>query len=206
MTKFSYQKQEFLKYLKTFQRPETYEESYDVVKGKVSGLYRVESEAIWEIFKDKKIESYVEVGRGCTGGTLFLFTCLFRELKEVLSIDIVNHELINKAIKDYLDGIGIKNQFIECDSTKFEAEGFWDFVFIDGGHTGEIVKRDIDIWKDRCRYIGFHDFADRGRNKHLKAYPDVVEEIKKSWKENGWKQIGKRGRSEIIFETGRELR
>jgi len=200
--KYHHQQQDFVKYLKTFQRPQNYEEVYSVVKDKVSGLYRNESEPIWEIFKDKEIKTFVEVGRNL-GGSLFFFTCLFKDLQEVLSIDIANYPLTDNALMDYFKRFEIKYNFVECDSITFKTNRMWDFAFIDGGHTGPIVKRDIEIWKDRCKYIGFHDYADKGRkNKHKKVFEDVVQEIKSAWDENGWKQIGKRGRSEIIFETG----
>lgn len=200
------QRTEFAEYLRTFKRPNTYEEVYDVVKDKVSGLYRCESEPIWEIFKDKKIESFVEVGRNL-GGSNFFFTCLFKDLKKILSIDIDTFKITDDALKEYLTHHNISHEFVKADSTAYEASGFWDFVFIDGGHTGEIVSADIEIWRNRCKYIGFHDYADKGRkNKHKVFYPDVVEEIKKAAEKYGWKQIGNRGRSEIIFETGIDMK
>lgn len=192
---------DFCEYLRSFKRPETYEEVYSIICDKVSGLYRSESEPIWEIFKDKKIESFVEIGRNL-GGSLFFFTCLFRDLKKVFSIDISDYEPTDSALREYLTNHNIGHEFVTIDSTKVVAEGMWDFVFIDGGHTGPIVNRDITIWKDHCRYIGFHDYADKGKaNKHKRIFPGVIEEIRKAYIENGWIQIGNRGRSEIIFKV-----
>lgn len=166
------------------------------------GLYKKETQGILSALGDKKIKSLVEIGR-CLGGGLYMLSCIFPELEEILSIDINDYYITDPELKLYFDHFGIKHNLIIADSTKYVPEDrLWDFVFIDGGHTGEIVSKDIAIWKDRCRYIGFHDYSNRkGRNRHKAHYPDVVEEIKKSIKEYSWRQIGVRGRSEIVLET-----
>jgi len=94
-------------------------------------------------------------------------------------------------------------KIVTQNSAKVCAFGLQDFVWIDGDHTGAGVKADIEIWKDHCQYIGFHDYADRGkRNKHMKYYEDVVAEISAAKERYGWVQFGERGRSDIVFKTG----
>lgn len=201
--KFKNQRYEFSDFLKIGKRPKTFEETYKIVENKVSGLYESEARSVWDTLHHKdEIKSIVEVGRNL-GGSLFLFTCMFPNLQKVLSIDIGEFEPTDSALKDFLKINNISFEFIKMDSTQYKAEGFWDFVFIDGGHTAEIVREDINIWKKRCKYIGFHDFANLGKkNKHKRVFKGVIDEINAAWLENDWKQIGERRRSEIIFETG----
>lgn len=33
------------------------------------------------------------------------------------------------------------------------------FVYIDGSHKYEDVKQDIELWKDKCEYLGLHDYT-----------------------------------------------
>lgn len=166
------------------------------------GLYKIEASGIYSALHDKNITSVVEVGR-CYSGGLYLYSCLFPNLKKVLSIDIDEYPRSDTAIKEYLGHYQIENDIVVCDSTLYKPDNFiWDFGFIDGGHTGPIVEQDMLIWKDRCRYIGFHDYADKRKNKRKHYYHDVTEKITYYINKYNWKQIGNRGCSEIVLETG----
>jgi len=180
-------------------KPDEISKIYDVIRHSM-GLYLREVNGIFSALSDKNITSIVEIGR-CFGGGLYVFSCMFPNLKEVLSIDI--DAGADAELRKYFDHFGIKHNIIISDSTSYVPEDkFWDFVFIDGDHTRESVSKDISIWKDKCRYIGFHDYADKGRqNAHKRYYPEVVEEIKKAMLDNGWEQIGNRGCSEIVFKV-----
>lgn len=183
-------------------RPTTFEELDKVIPWVICGQYKKEAKALWENLHDKNIRSIVEVGRN-RGGGLYLFTCMFPALKRVLSIDITFWPLTDDHFPTYFDLIGVEYDLVKCDSTKYIPEDRqWDFVYIDGGHTSEIVSKDISIWKDRAKYIGFHDFADRGnRNKHKRVYKDVVDVILDAEVRYGWKRFKNRGRSEVVFEV-----
>lgn len=203
-----YQKQikQFAEYLSTGYRPTSFEAAYEVVSDKVSGQYKQEAVALWDILAVNDIKSVVEVGRNL-GGTAFLFACACPKLERFLSLDIEEFPISDHALKCWFDRQGIDAELRVCDSTTFEpcrdtfACGLWDFVFIDGGHTGDIVRADIQAWKDHARLIGFHDYADRKVNKHKRYYPDVVEEITWAAERYGWQQVGMRGRSEIVYAT-----
>lgn len=202
--KVKYRKQweKFAEYLKTNNRPQSFEEAYAVVCDKVSGLYRSEAEAMWYNIKSINPESIVEVGRNL-GGSQFLFCCAATELKSFLSVDIELFELTDSALEIWGSKQGIYVANVIHDSTTFEpADEMWDLVFIDGGHSGPIVKADIEVWKDHCKYIAFHDYADRGsKNKHKRVFKDVIAEISNAADKYGWKPFGVRGRSDITFET-----
>lgn len=187
--------------LKSRWRTNDFEEVVQKMPWRGCGQYICEAKGLWNTLYDKNITSLVEVGRNLGGG-LLLFACMFPNLKSVLSIDIKHWKPTDKEFRRYFDHFGIYSDIVICDSTLYKPRYFYDFVYIDGGHTGPIVEKDINIWKDRCKYIGFHDFADNGKkNKHRIVYQDVVEVIQKYEGIEGWERIGKRGRSEIVFKT-----
>jgi len=183
--------------------PTTFEDAYAVVANKVSGLYREEAEALWNVLANEDVFEFVEIGRNL-GGTQFLIGCCCQaNLLSIESYDIEYFDTTDDYFPEFWDRFGIACACHTGDSTRLTpSDHIRDFVFIDGGHTGEIVKRDIEIWGDKTRFIGFHDYADRKTNKHKRYYPYVVYEISKAAQERGWKQIGKRGKSEVVFRTG----
>lgn len=199
--KYRQQWQAFAEWLETGGRPDTFEEAYAVVADKVSGLYASEAQAMWKNIRSINPQSMVEVGRNL-GGSQFLFCCAAREVQRFLSIDVEEFELTDWALRDWGNRHGISIQNVVADSTTWKAHAVYDFVFIDGGHTGEIVHEDIRIWKDHARFIAFHDYADRGTNKHKRVFHDVIEEIEAAAQAYQWKHFGVRGRSDITFETG----
>lgn len=192
----------FAKYLQKLERPTTFEECWSFIPPKISGQYEVEARALWNNLQKINPTSLVEVGRNL-GGTLFMFACACPNLERVVSIDIERYELTDDAFVDWFSHHKIKADILVEDSTKFNTDGMWDFVFIDGGHAGDIVAADIRCWKDNCRYIAFHDYADKGKNKHKRVFKDVVKEINKAEIENGWEQFGERGRSDTCYKTTR---
>lgn len=202
--KYRQQWEAFANYLKTGKRPKQFDQAYGVVADKVSGLYEMEARAMWKNIKTIKPKKLVEVGRNL-GGSLFLFGCAGTQLEEVLSIDVEHFELTDWELERWFTAHDIYCDCTIQDSTQYEAEGTWDLVFIDGGHTGPTVRADIEVWREHARYIGFHDFADRdGKNRHKRYYADVVNEIKAAAQAYQWQQFGERGRSDIVFKTGVE--
>jgi len=202
--KFRAQWEAFAEYLKTGERPDTFEEAYSVVSDKVSGLYESEARAMWNNIRAINPKSIVEIGRNL-GGSQFLFCCAAQELETFKSFDIEEFELTDEPLKDWAECNDIFTSNFVIDSTMILMPGRFDLVFIDGGHTGPIVKADIEIWKDYCKYIAFHDYAnDNGRNKHRRYYPDVVAEISAAAERYGWELFGERGRSDVVFKTGVE--
>lgn len=186
-------------------RPEDFEKAYELCSP-VCGQYKEEAKSIWDFIRGNKINSIVEVGRNL-GGNLFFLSCAARSLKTFLSVDLLYWSLTDEIIADWWRKNGIDGTICVCDSLKYMIPRdlelkTWDFVYIDGGHTGEIVRADIEFWKNKTRFIGFHDFADKGsKNCHRKVFKSVVKEIQKARDDYGWIQVGERANSEVIFRT-----
>ena len=196
---------EFADMLKTGQRPNNFDDAWALVPKHISGMYEAEMRALWDILSNESIRTMAEVGRNL-GGTLFMFGCACDILQYVSSVDIAWYDVSDEALKDWFDSNEIEfdieiinSAFVDYDD--YDWPRAFDFVFIDGLHTGPAVKADIEIWKDHARLIGFHDYSDNKTNEHHRHFPDVVYEISKAARENGWEQVGERGRSEIVFKT-----
>ena len=182
-------------------RPTTFEEAYALCNHGICGLWEAELRALWDILQREDIQIMAEIGR-FKGGALFMFACACPNLKFVRSIDAQPVLGIDEALRTWLTKNGIHHQIEVNDSRFCYPEMQYDFVYIDGGHRGMIVNRDLENWRERTRLIGFHDFADRGRsNAHRCVYPDVVAEVKRAREAYNWEQVGERGRSEIVFRV-----
>ena len=193
----------FADYLKRFEdRPKTFEAAYEIVSDKVSGMYESEARALWDILQAEQPQTIVEIGRNL-GGTLFLFGCAAQDsLNGVLSYDIEYFDTTDDIFPQWFAHHGVDCFLYTDDSTTITApDRVFDFVFVDGGHDGHTVRADIEAWKDHARLIGFHDYANNKTNKHKRFYGDLVYEISKAAREYGWKQVGKRGKSEIVYRT-----
>ena len=182
-------------------RPTTLARVWDVVGTGVSGFHTGEAAALWHACKtDGNIRSIAEVGR-CLGGTLWMMACCNRKLEEVYSIDVQRFDVTDDAFHDFFTIHGIKHKILVDDSRNAKPERKYDLVIIDGEHTGEGVTADIKIWWQHARLLCFHDYADKGRNYHRRRYSYVVAAISYHAEKYGWKQVGERGKSEIIFEV-----
>jgi len=194
----------FWKRLESGDRPDTIDEAYALVSPGVCGLFETEAVGLWGALMDQQIFSLVEVGRNLGGGLVFL-CCACPDVKLVRSIDLVAIPECDEPVAAWMRKQGIRYSLEEMDSSEASAFGMvYDFVWIDGGHTGECVAHDIAIWKDHARLLGFHDFADKKHNAHKRCFQDVVDVIAAAEEQYGWQRIGKRGRSEIVFRTGIE--
>lgn len=196
----------FVAYLRRgLPKPDNFDDAWAALPGhkKVCGLFQAEAWALWKILDAERVETICEIGRNLGGG-LFMLACACQNLRYVRSIEIEPIAQIDAALEFWLDANHITHGIQVGDSREVELSAHvFDFVFVDGGHTGECVRADIETWRPRTRLIGFHDFADRGaRNKHVRRYKDVVHEIQVARDRYAWRQVGTRGRSEIVFRTG----
>ena len=184
-------------------RPDGFDQVYEMAQD-VAGLFRDEAKSIWDFIRGNDILTIAEIGRNLGSG-IFLFACAARNLRRFLSIDMCSWPLTDEVIPGWAKANGFDMDLVVCDSMDYEPDRSlrWDFVFIDGGHTGQAVKNDLEKFRGIARYIGFHDFADMGRkNAHKRVYKGVVKAIVSARDRYGWVQACPRVRSEVIFDTG----
>ena len=181
-------------------RYDNFDKAYQATQPKTCGQYRNEAGALWRTLKKHKIQSMAEVGRNLGGG-LFILACACPDLKRVTSVDIASVPEIDEGLKIWFDKQGIEFDCVTMPSADYKPQGIYDFTYIDGEHTGEGVKKDIEIWENHTGLIGFHDYADKGHNKHRRYFPEVVDEIRKAKERNKWYMCSDRARSEVIFAT-----
>ena len=184
------------------QRPNSFEEAYALCKD-VCGQYEREARSIWSFIQARpEITRIAEVGRNL-GGNVFLMACAARSLQRFVSLDLLEWGLTDRAIVNWMELHGISCAVRVEDSLSYSprADDVFDFTYIDGGHGGEVIRADIRNWKERTKFIGFHDYADKRRNRHRRYFAEVVAAVSEAKESNGWQLTWPRSNSEVIFET-----
>ena len=136
-----------------------------------------EMETLWNIAVRAR-RGIVEVGR-YNGGSTFLLACAAPGVP-ITSVDIGPQDDARLVACFSQHGVGENVSLIVGDSqhTKYEEIGLVDVVFIDGDHTYEGCKADIDNWYGNLAsngYLVFHD-SYRGSWGVQDAIADTLEE------------------------------
>jgi len=193
-------------------RPDSFDDVWRRIRS-VAGLNGDESRAIWDFIRANDIRSIVEIGRRYGTG-IFLMACAAKNLERAMSFDIFNW-VIDKPLSQWFSINGIENQVLVCDSRKYVPDPgvVWDLVLVDGGHTADAVRSDVEMWRTRTRFLALHDFADSGRDnannpkgiRYCKPkYVEMVDAMIEIKAKYGWEPVWPRGRSEIIFKMGNQ--
>jgi radical SAM superfamily enzyme YgiQ (UPF0313 family)/GT2 family glycosyltransferase/cytochrome c-type biogenesis protein CcmH/NrfG/predicted O-methyltransferase YrrM len=173
------------------------EEVYNFISSDFSGLFapmqvREEFVELLKIFRSLKPKYVLEIGTA-NGGTLFCFTKLAAPDATIISIDLPNGPFgggyPEHKIPLYRAFAG-KNQvlhLIRKDSHSQETltevlkvlnGNYLDFLFIDGDHTYDGVKKDFEMYQSLVRtggVIAFHDI--------VKHPPELRCEVEKLWQQ-----------------------
>ena len=201
MKKFAKEWSLFGEVLRSGHRPKTFEDTWSAIPPHICGLYKDEAEALWDNLQIINPESIAEIGRNLGGG-LFFMCCACPNLEYVSSWDIAWYHITDDLFPAWFKINGIRGLInVQNSATLNPWPGKFDFVWIDGEHTGPGVAKDIEIWHDKVEWIGFHDFADLGRNKHKRCFKDVVREIQDAALKYRWDMMKRRGRSDVVFQV-----
>lgn len=142
-----------------------------------------------KFFKTLGAKNFMEIGTD-QGGTFAIWSKLSKDGKRI-SIDIphgnygVSSYDVNKR-DEYLKSLGSNVTMIHGDSQSGEIknrisstlkEGELDFLFIDGDHTYEGVKKDYENYKKYVKpggWIGFHDIKDTEFHRNANCRVDLL--------------------------------
>ena len=149
-----------------------------------------------QILKERKPKTILEIGTA-NGGTLFLFSRIASDDATLISIDLpggrfgggypiwkipLYKSFARKDQKIYLIRGDSHNQETLEKVKNILNDKKIDFLFIDGDHTYEGVKRDFEVYSSHVKkgnIIGFHDIVD-GPEKHVGGVPKFWKEIKEN--------------------------
>jgi len=142
-----------------------------------------------EFFKNMNVRNFMEIGTD-QGGTFAIWSKLSEDGKRI-SVDMphgtygVSSYDVNKR-DEYLKSLGSNVTMIHGDSHSEEMknrissvleEGELDFLFIDGDHTYEGVKKDYEDYKKYVKdggWIGFHDIKDTDFHRRANCRVDIL--------------------------------
>jgi len=160
-----------------------------------------------QIVKDKNPSTILEIGTAC-GGTLLLFCRAASNRAKIISIDLpygmfgwgypIWRTPLYKSFARFEQDIALIRKDSHENSTLTEAKSALggrpvDFLFIDGDHTYEGVKKDFEMYSPLVRkngIIAMHDIAE-----HPKEMKCNVSKF--------WEEVKQRYRNiEIIAEKG----
>ena len=114
------------------------------------GCYAGESTKIWLCTNKIKLLFCIDPWQnGYDNDDYASFTCSMEDVERIFDEVIADDLRVSKLKRESLDA-----------SMLFDNE-YFDFVYIDGNHTYEFVKQDIETWIKKIKiggYIGGHDY------------------------------------------------
>ena len=128
------------------------------------------------------IKTYLDVGT-CSGYTITI-VCAYLQRFGLIHVDTIEPVMIcSQAVKNLWKKYDMPINYITSTSEQMYTSmpsDKYDFIFIDGNHEYPFVKADYENFKNKCKYLAFHDINDRLCPGVRKVWQEVKEENAKT--------------------------
>jgi predicted O-methyltransferase YrrM len=169
---------------------------------------QVRSEAVelTSLLAAEQPQRVLEIGTA-SGGTLYLFAWASSSTARLLSLDICNYDWRQQRLFESFARADQRVAVLHADShdpaTRTLVEAFFtglplDFLFVDGDHSYDSVRRDYELYAPLVRdggVIAFHDIVDGPEGlvggvprfwREVRRELDDTREIVESWEQGGY--------------------
>lgn len=148
-----------------------------------------ELEEFKQFLKKRKIESILEIGV-FEGGTLMAWREIFPSCY-ILGIDIgIGTDELRKLAKDNNIELMLKTDSHDPKTLEKIKDKKFDFLFIDGDHSYQGVKKDFEMYSPLVKkdgIVALHDIKDTQHHRDIDCFvADFWNEIKRNYE---WKEI-----------------
>ena len=146
---------------------------------------REELNQLCEFIELNEIKTYLEIG--CAAGQLLRF------MRDEMELQVCGITPEERSSHHDLPIIHAKSQDPEIIKAIGETE-IKDLIFVDGDHSYEAVRADYLNYKDKCKFMAFHDIA---------GLRDC-EGVRKLWKEikDGYEHLEFFGKPDVMSGIG----
>ena len=151
---------------------------------------------MWKVIHENAPKALLEVGRFLGGSTVLIVAAA--NGSRVISVDskiTVPEYAKDSLLDEHLKRLGLSNyELFVHDSNNFDPQCMLDFVFIDGDHTYESVKKDFENF-DKYLNIGGHmlfhgSCSTRPYTTHKEGTVKLMLELKRSEKYKLIREVG----------------
>lgn len=127
-----------------------------------------ELEWLCKFIIDRKISSFLEIGTA--------HGALHRFMRDEMNLDVESISPVK------VDGIKMHVGKSQDPEILKQCRHFYDMVFVDGDHSAVAVRCDYENFKDKCRYMAFHDVRNsRNGCEEVEKFWNFVSKWHESW-------------------------
>jgi len=115
---------------------------------------REELNQLCHFIKLNSLKTYLEIG--CAAGKLLRF---MQDEMKLESCGITPEDRLSHSDLPIIHAKSQDPKIVEMVADVIKEQGLRDLIFVDGDHSYEAVKADYENYKDKCKFMAFHDIA-----------------------------------------------